>query len=228
MAKKTTKTEMMNFDDMLNSASQISASSPKKQSSNPIVKLDAEQSKLISTFNTEKKNMKDAETAMKSAGQEIQKIVQQEYDNNGFCGQYSGTYQVVSEDGKEKISCIYIDKWSIPQKPEEVAAAKEAIGEDVWNKVTIAKREVVLKPEVFTDDKLKKEFMELMASNFGKFFNVEIKYETIPDLKEKIYDVVEESVSAAIKVNPGNKDLILKEKLDIVRSVLVQQKPSLK
>lgn len=189
MAKKQTQSQTANtglsFEQMVGSATVTDSDSTHK-STKPTIKLDAEKSKALVSFLDAKKEMKDAEAVMRSEEGPLLEHCLNRQDIDGLAGKFSGSYSVVTEDGKTKATFISQDKFNV--NSDFIETLKTLLGTQ-FNEEVKAKHTVTLKPEVFEDETLKAELVKLLGASFGKFFQTVTKYELKDGFDERLYKI---------------------------------------
>jgi len=192
----------MGFKDRL--AKNAVTKSPAKASSMPRLKVSKKLSKTIETFNAEKKKMAEAKAEMEVAGAELIEYGREVQDKEALAGDFKKSYELVGAE--ESVKFVTVDKFSVNADDGEML--QETLGDD-YDKLVEETFTVVLKPEVLKSDELQEELEELLGDNFDRFMDVTSKLVTKKGFDEKVFQVG-------------------KEKLDAVRMLTKQNKPSLK
>lgn len=184
--KATTATPDISFEQMLGEAT-VASSTPKK-GDKPIIKLDADMSVKFLDFLRYKKEYKAAEGNMRAAEGPLLEYCIERQDTDGLKDDFHGSYTVISEDGKTSATFITQDKFSPSQESEDQEALKTLLGDKYATEV-IKTSTVILRPEVFEDEALKKELVAKMGTDFSKFFMTTHKYSMKEGFAERLYRI---------------------------------------
>jgi len=187
--KKATTTapeETMSFDQMLGEAT-VASSAPKK-GDKPIIKLDKDMSVKFVDFLRYKKEYKAAEGNMRAAEGPLLEYCIDRQDTDGLKDDFHGSYTVISDDGKTSATFITQDKFSPSQEKEDQETLKILLGDKYATEV-IKTSTVILRPEVFEDETLKKELVAKMGADFSKFFMTTHKYSMKEGFAERLYRI---------------------------------------
>jgi len=208
MAKKEkTATATMDFEDML-ASNETTASSAKKKDDSGAFQLPEDLQQAFLNFLTHKKNKVNEETLMREEEEKVLEFCKNRFDSDGLAGKFTHSYDVKAKDAKAKF--ITTDKFSIGQDNDIINKAKDLLGKD-YEEVIGIEKVVTMNPEVFENEALKKEFVELLGDKFSKFFTTTKRFVVKKGFNEKIFKIA------------GNK-----EKLTQIREIIVPTKPSLK
>lgn len=184
------------FSAMLEGAEERGKSKKaKSKPEHPVIELPGTLSKSLDEFQKQKKIKKQAETDMRVAEAPITEYCQEQVDEKGFKGRYEGTWTVKGRKSSATLICI--DKFSVPQNPEELDEVRDRLGDDLFSKCITKQREVVMKPEVMESSKMQRELEKLLRNKFKKFFFVRTTYVAKKGLKEDIYDIAEDEKTLA-------------------------------
>lgn len=150
---------------------------------------------------------KAAEAELKLHGATFSEFCLEKYDENGFGSKFSKSYSVASDDNLLKY--VSPNRFSIDTDDEP--KLKKLFGkkfETMFNE----KFDVKLKDEVFKNEALQDELMELVGEdNFAKFFDTVSSFSVVENYDEKVFDIA------------GTQD-----KLDEIRTFVKPTKASLK
>ncbi len=198
MAKKRTdpvaqKANTGLFDQMIATAV-ISPEAAKPKNQKPCIKLNATQSAALVKMLNAKREMKAAEGTFRSEEGPLLEHCLNRQDIDGLAGNFSGSYTVLTEDGKTKATFICQDKFSI--NPDIIDTLKVMLGDQYAVEVK-SKPVVTLKPEVFEDAALKAELTNLIGPSFSKFFQTVMKYELKEGFDERLYKLASNAASVA-------------------------------
>jgi hypothetical protein len=188
MPKKQTQLPTANtdlsFEQMVGGATISADAAKEKRGAKPTIKLDKTQSAALVKMLDAKRDMKVAEGIMRSEEGPLLEFCLNRQDTDGLAGDFSGSYTVLSEDGKTKATFITQDKFSIPA--DSVDTLKVMLGDQFAVEVK-TKQTVTLKPEVFEDANLKAELVKLIGTNFSKFFQTVTTYSAKEGFDERLY-----------------------------------------
>lgn len=198
----------VSFDQMIGDSAVKASDSKKKKSSNPSINLPEIVSKNLKEFLKQKTAMKSAENSMRQEEAVIIAHCQKIRDEKAFQGDVHSTYDVFGNN--QSVKFIVTDKFSVDQSDEVLNALREAFG-DKFDQVLEKKIEVKLKEEVFENEELKNELVQLIGQHFTKFFITETKWIAKKGLNDKLHSIA------------GTQ-----EKLEEIRGLLPQAKPMLK
>jgi len=172
------------FDQMIGSAT-ISGPAPKKNAK-PVISLDKSNSANLVAFLAAKKKMKEAEGEMRLIEGPLLELCTKKQDDDASNSDYNGSYSLITEDKVTKATFISQDKFYVSNDEENVKELKSVLGSEFDNEVE-KESSVTLKPEVFQDEKLKKELVNILGANFSKFFQTTVKYSMKSGFDERIY-----------------------------------------
>lgn len=176
----------ISFEQMLGEAT-VASSTPKK-GDKPVIKLDKDMSVKFQDFLRYKKEYKAAEGNMRAAEGPLLEYCIERQDTDGLKDDFHGSYTVISEDGKTSATFITQDKFSPSQEAEDQEALKTLLGDKYATEV-IKTSTVILRPEVFEDETLKKELVAKMGTDFSKFFMTTHKYSMKEGFAERLYRI---------------------------------------
>jgi hypothetical protein len=159
----------------------------------------------VDDYQESKINYKQAEAAMNAAGETIMAAVREHQDADGYAGRYQGSYAVIGN--RHQVKVIYANKFSINAEDEEALA--ELLGGH-FETLVEKKFSVKLKDEVFTDDALQAELMDLVGERFAEFFDTTVNLSVCEGFSREIYRAVSE------------------EHLPMLRTFARQYKPSIR
>jgi hypothetical protein len=152
-----------------------------------------------------KELMNEHKAEMDAASDVIIEYGEQVQDDRGFEGNFNKSYKIHGD--QEEVSFVSSNKYSLNAKDEETI--KTLLGKH-FNELIEEVFSVNLKPEVLENEKLQKELMELIGSQFSKFFDTIKTLKVADDFDKKVYT------------------LLNKTKLNNVRSFVKKAKPSLR
>jgi hypothetical protein len=202
---------MSAFDSMVNSSVVSKADKAKKKDELPQIKLTPTLSANLRKFLKAKRIEKLAATAKEMQEQPILKFCQDRLDKDALSGNFTSSYEVLSDDKKTKVKFITSDKFSLSQDKENIAALQEKLG-DEFDEYIESITVIQSKPELFTDEELQKELVALLGDKFSKFFVAVKTYKTKKGYDEKVF-----------KYAQGEEN-----KLKNIRTMISQSKPFFK
>lgn len=203
MAKK------MSFTEMLGATVIPGTDSKKKKEQLPIINLDKEMSEKLKTFIAKKNEMKAAEGEMRLAETPVLEKCLERMDKDALDSDFHSSYEVKTVDGVTA-KFITVDKFNLSQEPENVQALRDLLGDKFDDEVE-EKPTVIMRSEVFEDEKLQKELASIMGEKFSKFFQTQIKYVTKSGFDERMYKIA------------GKQ-----EKVEMIRTMCGKNKPFFK
>ena len=159
----------------------------------------------VDEYQEAKTAYKMAEATLSHNGEIIQDFVRVVQDTTGFAGRYQGSYAVMGNIHQAKV--IYANKFSINSEDEGELVA--VLGENFDSLIT-RKPSVKLKAEVFENEELQAELMELIGDRFGDFFEATVSLAVCEDFSRLIYQAVQP------------------EQMDTLRTFARQFKPSIR
>lgn len=183
----------LSFEQMVGTAT-VSPDTAKAKDKKPVIKLNAAQSKQLVAMLNAKRDMKAAEGTMRSEEGPLLEHCLNRQDTDGLAGDFSGSYTVLTDDGKTKATFITQDKFSV--SPDVIDTLKVLLGDQYAVEVK-SKPVVTLKPEVFEDPDLKAELTKLLGTNFSKFFQTVMKYELKDGFDERLYKIAGNAANVA-------------------------------
>ncbi|MDD5649764.1 MAG: hypothetical protein PHF86_04990 [Candidatus Nanoarchaeia archaeon] len=192
VAVATANTDL-SFEQMVGTST-ISPDAVKSKDKKPVIKLDAAQSAKLEKMLKAKREMKAAEGTFRSEEGPLLELCLNRQDTDGLAGDFSGSYSVLSDDGKTKATFISQDKFSV--STDAIDTLKVLLGDQFAVEVK-TKPIVTLKPEVFEDAVLKAELTKLLGANFSKFFQTVMKYELKEGFDERLYKIAGNAANVA-------------------------------
>jgi len=189
MAKKTAAPAPVSFSAMLGQTV-VPATDAKKKVQLPIINLDDNLSAELKKFITQKAAMKNAEGEMRLAEAPLLQTCLDRMDSDALAADFHSSYEVKAKDGT-KVKFITVDKFNLSQEAENIAAAKDLLG-DKFAEEAIQKPTVTMKAEVFEDEDLQKELATLLGDKFSKFFTTSIKITLKPGFDERMYKIAKD------------------------------------
>jgi len=179
---------------------------PKKAKGMPIIdNAPATVKEAVDHYVEHKKQMKEHKAEMDAASDVIVEYGEQIQDDRGFEGDFSKSYKIHGDT--EEVSFVSSNKYSVNADDEETL--KALLGK-YFSQLFEEEFNVSLKSEVLESEELQKELMELIGTQFSKFFNTVKTLKVADDFDKKVYT------------------LLNKTKLNNVRSFVKKAKPSLR
>jgi hypothetical protein len=167
-------------------ATATKAEAKPKKGKMPVLKAPPEVAEAVDAYMDAKIAMKQNEAVIDSTGTVIEGFVRQQQDEDGFKGLYQGSYAVMGNYHQAKV--IFQNKYSLSADDQEQLAA--ILGDNFDDLIT-RNYNVKLRAEVFQDEALQAELMELVGERFGEFFETEIKLGVCENFTKLIYQVVD-------------------------------------
>ena len=182
------------FNEMLKTSVKNPADKTKKKDLLPEIKLDEALSTSLVKFIDAKTREKIANGEKVLAELPILQYCQDKLDKDALAGTFNSSYKVVGADGKTSVKFITSDRFSVSQDQENIEALKECFAEK-FEEHFETKNSIEAKSEIFTDENLQKELVELLGENFSKFFVVTQKYVAKDGFNEKIYKIANGNIN---------------------------------
>jgi len=184
------RAKAMDFGTMINGAVEVSAAESKssKKKAYPQIVLTDKLKKDLDSFNKAKIDEKNAKAEKVRSEASLQEHCMKVMDDQGFAGEYSGTYELVYGD-EVQAKFIATDKFSVTQSADDHEEIMEELGEEVYESVVQIEREFVLKADVFKNEELQQKLVKALGKDFGLFFDAKVAYKAKSGLKEKIYKI---------------------------------------
>jgi len=183
MIKK--KTTPGDFASMLG-ATVVPASKTEKKNEAPLIKLPEDLSAKLKRVIDEKAAMKTAESNFRLAAAPVIEFCQKRMDTDAFANDFHSSYKI--QGGDNTAMYITLDKFTPAQDTESIQYMRDVLGEH-FDKETKKKTTVMLKPEVFEDQKLQDELVKLIGADFARFFESKITYSLKPGFDERMYKI---------------------------------------
>jgi len=195
----------LDFDSMLSSNTKAKADKPKKNEMPVLNGLSDDMKSRIERYLEAKKEKKNAEADMKTEEPAIIEFARKAQDKNAFAGNYNGSYNIGG-----LVKFVTQDRFSCPQDEDVQKEVKKVLGK-YYEEIIETEVSVSLKPEVFTNKKLKEELVKIIGSRFSEFFVTETKISVKEGFAQEQYKIA------------GSQ-----KKLDDIRALLPQYKPSIR
>lgn len=184
-AKKATTS---NFDDLLQATKKTKKPASKsKKKAMPTLNPNDELRECVDDYVDAKKRAKIAEADMKETGDAIIEFGREEQDNYGFGGDFSKSYVIPGND-ENQVKFVSSNRYTV--NADDATEIKGLLG-DHFADLMVEKLEVHLKAEVFKDEDLKAEFMELIGERFPDFFDTKATLTVAADFDKNIYRAVD-------------------------------------
>jgi len=189
---------MTSFKDKLQET-KVSKVSVKKTSVPILTNVPDEITKAAIDFLAKNKKKKELETELAALNSQIAEYTQEIQDSRAFKGDFNNSYKIPAGDAEVMVTTKNV--FSI--NSEDESKIKKLFGKQ-FDSLIKEKLEVVLKDEVFENENLQNELMELMDDDFSKFFNTFTTLKVQEDYDEKIY------LFAKTQVNLDNIRILIK------------------
>ena len=172
---------MASFKDTLQASKQTKASA--KKTTVPVLEnVPANITQASSDFIAKMKQKKQLEADLAALNSEIAEYTQGVQDDRAFKGDFNNSYKIPV--GEEFLMVTTKNVFKI--NPEDEDKIRKMFG-DKFPEFIKEKLEVVLKEEVFQNEALQNELMELLGDSFSKFFNTFTSLKVQDDYDEKVY-----------------------------------------
>ncbi|MFZ5452454.1 MAG: hypothetical protein ACOZF2_11390 [Thermodesulfobacteriota bacterium] len=199
------KQQGLSFGEALKQAKSTEPKAKGKKTSMPTLDATPEVKQAVDDYQEAKTTYKMAEATMNHAGEILMEFVRQAQDQEGFAGRFNGSYAVMGVKHQAKV--VFANKYSLNSEDEGELAA--ILGEN-FDSLIEKKFSVKLKEQVFTDEALQAELMELVGERFADFFESTVSLGVCDSFNQLIYQVVKP------------------EQLDGLRTFARQYKPSIR
>ena len=167
-----------------------------KKSSMPLLSDAPKEVRVaVDAVNEAKVELKAAKAKLAKNETTVIDFVKPVQDRNAFAGNHSKSYEV--EGNKSSVKFVSANKFSVSSADEENLV--ELLGEERFNERFEKKESLSVKSEIFTNDKLQAELMELVGDKFSLFFEYTAALKVKEDFDRKQY-ALNESELADLRV----------------------------
>ena len=149
----------------------------------------------VDSVNEAKAELKAAKAKLAKNETVVINFVKPVQDRDAYAGNHSKSYEV--EGNKGSVKFVSANKFSVSSEDEENLL--ELLGEERFNERFEKKESLSVKAEIFTNDKLQAEMMELMGDKFSLFFEYTATLKVKEDFDRKQY-ALNESELADLRV----------------------------
>jgi hypothetical protein len=205
VALKQPEKKAPSFGDVLKKAATAEPKKAKKPTMPTIVDAPPDVKVAVDEYQEAKATFKKAEATMNHNGDIIQDFVRQVQDTAAYAGRYHGSYAV--QGNVHQVKAVYQNKYSI--NAEDEGELTTLLG-PYFDSLITRKPSVKLKVEVFENEELQAELMELIGERFGDFFEATVSLGVCEDFSRLIYQHVQP------------------EQMNMLRTFARQYKPSLR
>ena len=171
------------FGAMLGATKKTEAA-PKKGKM-PTLDAPPEVREAVDRYQEAKATIKQAEAVCDVDGAIITGFVREKQDADGFARKFSGSYAVMGFKSTAKV--VYANKYSL--SGEDAAQLAEILGPNFEPMIT-QKHTVSLKAEIFEDEALQAELMELVGDRFAEFFETKTTLGVCEEFNKIVYQVL--------------------------------------
>jgi hypothetical protein len=181
------------FADKLKATAKAQEPKPKKDKM-PVLEGPPEIMEAADNYMEAKTNLKMAQATLDQAGDQLIEFVRQVQDQEGFAGRFRNSWAVLGHKHQAKV--IFQNKFSL--NPDDADQLAEILGDQFGNLI----REtfsVKLKEQVFQDEELQNELMELLGDRWEDFFETTTKLEVCENFSQLIYQVLEPGQLAGLR-----------------------------
>ena len=184
------------FANALKKTSTKAAPKSKKSSVPFLEDVPKEIQIAVERFVDAKKEENMAKAEKESAGKMIIDHIRPHQDKEGRSGMFRHSYGVKGDKGSQ-VKFISTNRWSI--NAEDAGQLQELLGNSFDDLIT-TKFEVSLKPEIFQNEELQSEFMELIGEDFDRFFDTKESLKATEGFDQRIYNAIEEKDLPALRI----------------------------
>jgi len=182
------------FDDMLQKTAVAKAPAKTAKSKMPVLDPPAEIRNAVDEYI----DAKNRET-MAKAEKEMAETIVQEFtisvqDTDGYDGKFRNSYAVPGNQPGNQVKYVSSNRFSI--NAEDRATIQGMLG-DMYDDMVQEEFSVKLKAEVFQDEELKTDLMDLVGERFSEFFETAITLKVKDGFNEKVYRAVESADALA-------------------------------
>ena len=183
VAKK--KSSAPSFEDVLNQNATAKKPAAKK-SSMPTVETTPEVKEAVDDFVKAKKAMSAAKADMDAAGTVVIDYGNDKYDELAFNNNFRKSFKL--EGNESEIKFVTSNKFglNVDDEPE----IREVLG-DSFDNLIETKFNVTLKAEVFENEKLKADLMNLVGDRFSEFFDTSKSLKVKDDFDKNVFNSVD-------------------------------------
>jgi len=172
---------MASFKDTLQASKKTKASA--KKTSVPVLEnVPKEITDAAADFLAKTKQKKELEAELAALNSQIAEYTQGIQDDRAFKGDFNNSYKIPT--GEQQLMVTTKNVFKI--NPEDESKIRKMFG-DRFPDFIKEKLEVVLKEEVFENEVLQNELMNLLGDDFSKFFNTFTSLKVQEDYDENIY-----------------------------------------
>jgi hypothetical protein len=175
---------MSDFDALLDTNKKKKTPAKAKKSSAEIIPAPAAIQAEIDALIAAKKAKKIADSDIKKAEPTIIDFGIKLKDEKAYSGKFQKSYKIGNDENH--VNMVTANKWSF--KEDDVDEIKDLLG-DKADDMLIEEKEVRLKAEVFSNDELKKKFVEMVGRDFPEFFETVVSHHVSEDFDEKVYEL---------------------------------------
>lgn len=172
---------MASFKDKLQET-KVAKASVKKTSVPVLSDVPAEITQAAKDFLEKNKKKKELEAELAALNSQIAEYTQGIQDTRAFAGEFNNSYKIPAGDSDVMVTTKNV--FSI--NAEDESKIKKLFGKK-FDSLIKEKLEVVLKDEVFQNENLQNELMELLGDDFSKFFNTFTTLKVQEDYDENVY-----------------------------------------
>ena len=177
-----------------------------KKSSSPVLDNAPENVKeAVDAVVAAKKEMKEAKAKLTKNEETVLNYVKPIQDEQAFAMNHHKSYDVVGNE--ETVKFVSANKFSVSSADEDNLV--ELLGEERFNERFEKNENLTAKKEIFTNEEMQEELLELLGDKFEKFFEYTATLKVKEDFDKKQY-------------------ALSKDELDDLRVFAKQAKPALK
>ena len=195
---------MSKFMNAVKNSDKVEKAPAKKKNTGPVITPSDAIRESVDELVSAKKNFAVAKADIAALEPEIISAAREIQEADALKGNFRKSYDVRGHDSTIKF--VSANKFSIAE--DDVKELKELLADEYDNMVK-EDIKVSLKAEVFADDNLSDELMDLLGDNFQKFFETTIKHSVREDFDKKLFslsaDVREDVKDIAKQAKPALK-----------------------
>lgn len=174
------------FADKLKATAKPQEAKAKKKEMPKVKPDDQTIRKAVDDYKEADAIVKQGEAVREQAGDTIMLFIREVADEEAYKGNYHGSWAVLGD--RHTVKVVYANKYSIT--PNDELELREILGEHYDNLITES-HTVKLRDEVFKDELLQNELMELLGDRWDDFFDTIVKYKVNDNFSQALYQFLE-------------------------------------
>ena len=152
--------------------------------------LNDDYSRELVQFLALKKRMAKEKIELDELEKGVLSVCEEHQEKQSSFDNYRSSYIVESFDGKTRAKFMSSNMFYPVQTDDEQQALEVLMGKDAYDKCIEKKAVVSLRPEVMNDESLKLRLVELLGTEYDKFFETTKTYEVKEDFVMKMFNLI--------------------------------------